>query len=124
MLIMKRHITIISATLATLALMLLAPSCSRYGKSKGQSTEFATFIKAYTGGIISDKSTIRIELASDIPEATPGADIKDGILTFSPPVKGTTRWLTTNIIEFIPETGALKSGQSYTGKLQLDNQLS
>ena len=120
MIIMKRHITIISATLATLALMLLAPSCSRYGKSKGQSTEFATFIKAYTGGIISDKSTIRIELASDIPEATPGADIKDGILTFSPPVKGTTRWLTTNIIEFIPETGALKSGQSYTGKLQLD----
>ena len=118
--IMKRSILSIMAILAVVSMTTSVTSCSRYGKSKGQSAEFATFIKAHTGGIISDKSTIRVELASDIPGATPGADIKDGILTFSPPVKGTARWLNGNTIEYIPENGALKPGQSYTGKLQLD----
>ncbi len=108
------------AILSVILLTVTYSSCSRFGRSKGQSTEFATFIKAYTGGIISDKSTIRVELASDIAEATPGADLKDGILSFTPSVKGTARWLSANTIEFIPETGALKSGQAYTGKLRLD----
>ncbi|MBQ2222827.1 MAG: hypothetical protein II421_05430, partial [Bacteroidales bacterium] len=51
---------------------------------------------------------------------TPGADIKEGILTFTPAIKGTARWLSQNTIEFIPESGALKPGQAYTGKLRLD----
>ena len=110
----------ILAVLAAATLICAAPSCSRFGKSKGQSTEFATFIKAYTGGVITDKSTIRVELASDIADATPGADLKDGILTFTPSVKGTSRWLSHSTIEFIPEAGALKPGQAYTGKLRLD----
>ena len=117
---MRIFIRPLIAVLAIAAIVPAVSSCSRYGKSKGQSTEFAAFIKAHTGGIISDKSTIRVELASDIPEATPGADIKDGILTFSPPVKGTARWLTSNTIEYIPVSGALKPGQAYTGKLRLD----
>ncbi len=110
----------IIAILSMAALIFSGASCSRFGKSKGQSLEFATFIKAYTGGIISDKSTIRVELASDIPDATPGADLKDGVLTFTPSVKGTARWLSSNTIEFIPDNKALKAGQSYTGKLRLD----
>ena len=61
-----------------------------------------------------------MELASDIADATPGADLKDGILTFTPSVKGTSRWLSHSTIEFIPEAGALKPGQAYTGKLRLD----
>lgn len=109
--------------LTAIAIILLIPAftlCSRFGKSKGQSTEFATFIRAYTGGIISDKSTIRVELTSDIPDVTPGEDVKDGILSFSPSVKGATRWLNQRTLEFIPAPGALKSGQAYTGKLRLD----
>ena len=117
---MKKKLSGILAILSAAILILAYPSCSRFGKSKGQSIEFATFIKAYTGGIISDKSTIRVELASSIPDAVPGADLKDGILTFSPSVKGSARWLSQSMIEFIPENGALKPGQSYIGKLRLD----
>ena len=116
---MKKTVCLLAAT-AIIILLSGISSCSRFGKDKGQSTEFATFIKAYTGGIISDKSTIRVELATDIADAVPGADIKDGILTFTPPMKGTARWLSQNTIEFIPENGALKPGQSYTGRLRLD----
>ena len=117
---MKKTIVAVLAVMSLVAIAAIAPSCSRFGKSKGQSTEFATFIKAYTGGIISDRSTIRVELTSDIPDVTPGADIKEGILTFTPAIKGTARWLSQNTIEFIPESGALKPGQAYTGKLRLD----
>ena len=117
---MKSTTNTILAIVTIFSLAFFSVSCSRYGKSKGQSTEFATFIKAHTGGIISDKSTIRVELASSIPGATPGADIKEGILSFSPVLKGTSRWLSDNTIEFIPESGALKPGQSYTGRLRLD----
>jgi len=111
---------ITSIVLLVAAVMAATVSCSRYGKSKGQNIEFATFIKAHTGGIVSDKSTIRIELASSIPDATPGADLKEGILTFSPSVKGTARWISSSMIEFLPESGALKPGESYTGRLRLD----
>lgn len=104
----------------TAVLSAAAVSCSRYGRNEAQSTEFATFIKSHTSGIISDKSTIKIEMASSIPEAEPGADLKDGILTFSPAIKGTARWISTSTIEFIPVSGELKSGVSYTAKLQVD----
>ena len=117
---MKRIVCLLMPAIVAAILLSGLSSCSRSGSNKSQSTEFATFIKAYTGGIISDKSTIRVELATDIADAVPGADIKDGILSFTPPVKGTARWLSQNTIEFIPETGALKPGQSYTGRLRLD----
>ena len=71
------------AILSMAILIMASSSCSRFGKSKGQSIEFATFIKAYTGGVVSDKSTIRVELASDIPEAMAGTDLKDDIHTVS-----------------------------------------
>ena len=117
---MKAVLRTMLAVITLAASVTFIPSCSRFGKSNAQSTEFAAFIKAHTGGIISDKSTIRVELATSVPEATPGADVKEGILSFTPSVKGTTRWLTDNTLEFIPETGALKPGQAYTGKLRLD----
>lgn len=117
---MKTIIKTISALTAIAVILSVSQSCSRFGKSKGQSTEFATFIKAYTGGIISDKASICVELVSDAPEAIPGADLKDGTLTFTPSVKGSARWMSQRMIEFIPEDGALKPGQSYTGKLRLD----
>ena len=117
---MKKSAKTLLVVLTIAVIAAMPSSCSRFGKSKGQSTEFATFIKAYTGGIVSDKSTIRVELTSDIHDVTPGADLKDGILTFTPSIKGTARWLSQNTIEFIPESGALKPGQSYTGRLRLD----
>ena len=61
---------------ALLFIAFTLASCSRYGSTRGQSTEFATFIKAYTGGIVSDKTTIRVELTSDAPDITPGEDAR------------------------------------------------
>lgn len=118
----QMNITLKKTATIILTVMMAATmaSCSKFGKSSGQSIEFATFIKAHTGGIISDKSTIRVELASSIQDATPGADLKEGVLTFSPSMKGTSRWLSSSMIEFIPENGQLKPGQAYTGKLRLD----
>lgn len=117
---MRKYHIALRIIVIVIILSAVAMSCSRYGGGDAQSTEFATFIKAHTSGVITDKSTIRVELASSIPDAEPGADLKDGILTFSPALKGTARWLSSSMIEFIPKSGELRSGTSYTAKLRLD----
>lgn len=117
---MKRYLRLIGLLSLAMISLTAIPSCSRFGKAKGQSTEFATFIKAYTSGIVSDDATIKVELAAEVPDAVAGEDVKDGVLTFSPALRGTSRWLTPRVIEFIPEAGALKPGQAYTARLRLD----
>lgn len=117
---MKFSYTSLLAALALAAVLALCPSCSKYGKNHGQNVEFASYIKGHTGGIISDKTTIKVQLSSDLSGITPGADLKDGILTFSPKVKGTARWLNSSTIEFMPENGELQAGRAYAAKLRLD----
>ncbi len=84
------------------------------------STEFATFIKSYTGGIVSDKSTVKVRLSSPVAGAVPGNELKDGTLSFSPSVRGTARWSAPDEVEFIPDADALKPGQAYTARFRLD----
>jgi len=111
----------ILTTIALVAASLsLTPSCSRFRTSDAPSTEFATFIKAYTGGVISDKSSIRIQFTSEIPDAQEGNQVKDELFSFSPAVKGDARWISSDMIEFVPQQGALKSGQTYRGSIRLD----
>jgi uncharacterized protein YfaS (alpha-2-macroglobulin family) len=117
---MKKFFGALIALSALLSLIFITDSCSRFGKSKAPSSEFATYIKAYTGGIISDKATIRIEFTSNIQDVSAGTEGKEGLFKFSPSIKGSTRWISPKIIEFIPEQGALKPGQTYTCKFSLD----
>ncbi len=105
---------------AALAGAVLAVSCGRHGNPGSVNSEFATFIKSYTGGIISGKSTVKVQLSSPVPGAVPGEEVKDGIISFSPSVKGSARWLAADMVEFIPESGALKPGQTYICRFRLD----
>ncbi len=104
--------TLTRATLVIAVILSMAATsgCSKFGRSKGQSTEFATFIKAYTSGIISDKATIKVELTSDAPDVTAGSDVKNGVLTFSPSIKGTARWLTPKVIHGCHKRGCDEPG--------------
>ena len=51
-------------------LILTTYSCGRGSIQKAPSTEFATFIKAYSGGVLTGDNPIRIEFAQDIPLST------------------------------------------------------
>ena len=112
------------STAAGLFLILLTviagfSSCKSNQKDIIPSAEYAPFVNAYTGGVISQNSTIRIELTQDQPMVDLNQELKDNPFSFSPSLKGKTYWVSNNIIEFVPEEGALKPGAFYEGTFRL-----
>ena len=94
-------------------------SCKSNQKDIIPSAEYAPYVNAYTGGVISQNSTIRIELTQDQPMVDLNQELKDNPFSFSPSLKGKTYWVSNNTIEFVPEEGALKPGAFYEGTFQL-----
>ena len=83
------------------------------------SAEYAPFVNAYTGGVISQTSNIRIELTQDQPMVDLNNELKENPFSFSPSLKGKAYWVSNNTIEFVPEPGTLKPGEFYEGTFQL-----
>ncbi|MDR2087227.1 MAG: alpha-2-macroglobulin [Dysgonamonadaceae bacterium] len=81
--------------------------------------EFAPYIHAYTGGLISPSSSIRIELAGEQENVESGSEIKENLFAFTPSIKGKSYWSDKRTIEFIPEKDALKSGETYRAQFKL-----
>ena len=94
-------------------------ACTHSPKDIIPSAEYAPYVNAYTGGVISQSSTIRIELTHDQPMVDVNNELKDNPFSFSPSLKGKAYWISNNTIEFVPEEGALKPGAFYEGTFQL-----
>lgn len=112
------------STAAGLFLILLTviagfTSCKSNQKDIIPSAEYAPYVNAYTGGVISQSSTIRIELTQDQPMVDLNQELKDNPFSFSPSLKGKTYWVSNNTIEFVPEEGVLKPGAFYEGTFRL-----
>lgn len=112
------------STAAGLFLILLTviagfSSCKSNQKDIIPSAEYAPYVNAYTGGVISQNSTIRIELTQDQLMVDLNQELKDNPFSFSPSLKGKTYWVSNNTIEFVPEEGALKPGAFYEGTFHL-----
>ncbi|MGR4859945.1 alpha-2-macroglobulin family protein [Bacteroides pyogenes] len=108
----------LSLLLITMAAVIVS-SCTRTRKEILPSIEYAPYINAYTGGVISQASTIRIELTQDQPVVDLNNELKENPFSFSPSLKGKAYWVSNNTIEFIPEEGSLKPGELYEGSFQL-----
>ncbi|MDR0863761.1 MAG: hypothetical protein LBO74_02360 [Candidatus Symbiothrix sp.] len=91
-------------------------SCS---KEIVPASEFVPYINAYTGGLIYPTSTIQIELANDQADIEINTEVKDKLFSFSPSIKGKAYWVSSRSIEFVPEEGALKSGENYEAEFKL-----
>lgn len=94
-------------------------SCEQAKKDIIPSADYAPYVSAYTGGVISQTSTIRIELAQDKPMVDLNNELKDNPFSFSPSLKGKTYWVSNNTLEFAPEEGALQPGKLYEVSFQL-----
>ena len=103
----------------TLLLVLLLTSCKNTPKEIIPSEEFAPYINAYTGGMISQRSTIRIEFTHDQPMVDTTNELKDSPFQFSPSIEGKTYWVNNHTLEFVPEEGALQPGTLYNGIFRL-----
>ena len=111
----------ISATGLFLLIMMTVSlySCTRTQKDIIPSADYAPYVNAYTGGVISQNSTIRIELTHDQPMVDLNSELKNNPFSFSPSLKGKAYWVSNNTIEFVPEEGTLKPGTLYEGTFQL-----
>ena len=103
------------ARIFVLAAALLAAACGPKKTAKEpQAQDFAPYIKAYTGGIITADTPLRIDLAEDAT-ATP----TEGLFTIKPVVGGEVRWDGSQSVSFIPADGALREGLVYQVKFAL-----
>lgn len=77
-------------------------------------TGFSDYVSAYSGGVIPEDGTIRILLA--VPA---GARPEDGLFSFSPALPGSLRWVSGDMVEFVPDQGALVPGRTYKASFDL-----
>ncbi len=118
--LMKTKCSIAAGLFLSLVITVLClSSCSHSQKDIIPSIEYAPYVNAYTGGVISQSSTIRVELTQDQPMVDLNSEIKENPFSFSPSLKGKAYWISNNTVEFVPEEGALKPGTFYEGTFRL-----
>jgi uncharacterized protein YfaS (alpha-2-macroglobulin family) len=100
-------------------LALLFSSCRRERQEVTPPLEYASYIQAYTGGVVSHTSAIRIELAQPLPMVELNTEIPGSPFGFSPSLKGKACWIDNRTIEFTPGEGALQSGTLYNATFRL-----
>ncbi len=98
-------------------LMMALLSCAKKEKNKVD-PDFAKYVSAFTYGIISNQSTIKVQLVQEVPSAKPGEAVKEELLEFSPNIEGKAFWLDQHTIEFRPKD-ILPSGTEYEAEFQL-----
>ena len=97
----KFSVTFLMALLCTTVILF---SCNSKKKWLDVDPAFSKYIDAYTSGIISKTSSIKIQLASDASTTHPvGEAVGETLFEFSPDVKGKAVWLDARTIEFKPE---------------------
>jgi alpha-2-macroglobulin len=121
-----------------IVLTILGCACSHFKpKVTDINPQFGQYISGFTSGMISRKSTIRIELArglnensqsqsitasaengSALPHVLPDAALLEDIFTFDPQIKGKAIWISDRIIEFIPDT-TLPASQFFNASFDL-----
>lgn len=119
----RSSLSCFTACLISIFCFLAIYSCQSKPEAQADvipSAQFAPYVSAYTGGIISQASTIRVELSQAQPVVDLNSEIKNSPFSFSPSLKGKAYWVSNNIVEFVPEEGALKPGQFYKATFRLD----
>ncbi|MEO6488311.1 MAG: MG2 domain-containing protein [Ferruginibacter sp.] len=97
--------------------VILAPaffsSCKKDGKWIDVDPAYSKYVEAYTTGIVSKTSSIRVQLASNASTThSLGQPVKEDLFNFSPSVKGNAAWIDARTIEFKPEKN-LSADQLY-----------
>lgn len=105
---MKKVLILAALVLAAFTAFL---SCGQQAQTPD--TRYASYVKAYTGNVVTQGSTIKVALAS------PATSMEDGLFSFSPSIKGSQRWISSEVVEFVPEQGQLKPGETYKCSFKL-----
>ncbi|MDR0349590.1 MAG: alpha-2-macroglobulin [Tannerella sp.] len=94
-------------------------SCNKKKQDIIPSFEFAPYVSAYTGGVISSNAVIRVELSQEQQIVEMDAEVKEKLFSFSPSLKGRTFWINNKTVAFTPDPGSLKPGECYNAAFAL-----
>ncbi|MCQ2973474.1 MAG: MG2 domain-containing protein [Bacteroidales bacterium] len=81
--------------------------------------EFAEYVSAYTDGVISKNSSVKIRLAEDFANLISDENLNNELFEFSPNIDGKCIKLDDRTLEFVPNE-SMHSGTDYLGMLKLD----
>lgn len=96
--------------------------CKQDKSPKQIDPAFTGYITAFTGGIVSNQSSIKIRLAEAYPNAMSQQLIEEKLFDFSPDIAGQAFWIDDQTIEFKP-TESLPSGKLFEGEFYLSKLL-
>jgi len=117
---MSKRALLILAGITTLLVVMPLFKCNKsLSKQAKINPAFSAYISAFTSGVVSNESSIKIILSSDMTKPIEiGKPIEETLFDFSPEIKGTATWLDARTIEFKP-AGKLLSGQFYKAEFYL-----
>jgi len=111
----KLYYVVLAILLVAIILFLLFP----IKQPRPDKQAYTPHIAAFTSGMISNQSTIRVILNGEADRARPGEKLDASPFKFKPSIKGQAFWVDTYTLEFRPEAG-LPPGQKYKAELRLD----
>lgn len=104
--------------LTILAATMTFSGCKNHG-SVEFNEGFKAYIYAYTSGVVSRASPIRIRFTQAlVDEKAIGNTVEKGLLTFEPNIEGTAIWEDDRTIKFVA-TENLPSGEGYFGRVDI-----
>ncbi len=107
--------------LCLVAIIFIVNSCKKNNNQKWIDVDpaFAKYVEAYTTGVVSKTSSVRVQLAADAATThTVGQPVNDNMFELSPSVRGKATWIDARTIEFKPEKN-LEPDQLYTVNFNL-----
>ncbi|ATL46084.1 hypothetical protein COR50_02280 [Chitinophaga caeni] len=114
---MRPNMRYLLVSLWALIILLGFHSCKQ--SQEAMNPEFAKYIEAYTTGVISKQSAIRIQLNGQTNIThTVNEPLEEKVFDFSPSIKGKAVWIDATTIEFRPEEN-LQPGKKYSATFNL-----
>ncbi|SHN41958.1 hypothetical protein SAMN05216311_11439 [Chitinophaga sp. CF418] len=112
----KKRLAVVSA-LAVCLLITCITACKN--TKTVMNPALAKYIEAYTAGVISRQSTIRVQLTSNVNVThTQNEPVEEELFDFSPNIKGKAYWVDATTVEFRPDAN-LEPGKTYKATFKL-----
>ncbi|PSL49838.1 hypothetical protein CLV51_1011175 [Chitinophaga niastensis] len=114
---LTKRLFAVAALIVCLAALSIFSGCRT--TKKEMNPQFAKYIEAYTAGIISKQSAIRVHLNGQVNVThTQNEALEKEVFEFSPSIKGKSFWVDATTIEFRPDEN-LQPGKTYEATFKL-----
>ncbi len=83
--------------------LILLFSCSSPKDKEAKQVKYTEKITAFTSGVLSSESSVRIQFSEEVKDAKPGAEVSSGVLKITPKLNGNATWEDGRTIVFTPK---------------------